>query len=80
VTADKIDLAMLDAELVSRFLDDLQDARGNRASTRNARLTAIRAVLAHALPDHPEHADTITQALAIPARAAHRARSRSSLA
>ncbi|GGU85446.1 hypothetical protein GCM10010178_89500 [Lentzea flava] len=38
------------------------------ATTRNARLTAIRAVLARALPDHPEHAATITRVLAIPPR------------
>jgi integrase/recombinase XerD len=68
VTADKVDLAMLDAPLVSGFLDDLQASRGNSATTRNARLTAIRAVLTHALPDHPEHAATITRVLAIPPR------------
>lgn len=66
VHADKIDLAVLDAELVAGFLDHLQTERGNSPATRNARLTAIRAVLVHALPDHPEHAATITRVLAIP--------------
>lgn len=68
VPADKIDLAMIDAEAITAFLDHLQAVRGNSAVTRNARLTAIRAVLAVTLPDHPEHADTITRALAVPAR------------
>jgi len=68
VHAGKLELDMLDAQAVSGFLDHLQAQRGNSARTRNARLTAIRAVLAFALPDHPEHAGTITRVLAIPAR------------
>lgn len=70
VPADKIELGMIDAEAITAFLDHLQAVRGNSAVTRNARLTAIRAVLAVTLPDHPEHADTITRALAVPARRA----------
>lgn len=68
VAADKIDLGMLNVEAITAFLDHLQADRGNSAVTRNARLTAIRAVLAVALPDHPEHADTIGRVLALPAR------------
>ncbi|MGH9249411.1 MAG: tyrosine-type recombinase/integrase [Acidimicrobiales bacterium] len=64
--ADKIDFDVLDAGRITGFLDHLERERGNSAATRNARLTAIRAVLAHALPDHPEHAATITRVLAIP--------------
>jgi len=65
ISADKIDLSLIDTELVTSFLEHLRTVRGNNAVTRNARLTAIRAVLAHALPDHPEHADTISRVLAI---------------
>lgn len=68
IPADKIDLGMIDAEAITTFLDHLEADRGNSATTRNARLTAIRAVLAVALPDHPEHADTIARVLAIPTR------------
>jgi len=68
VPADKIDLGMIDTDAVSMFLDHLQAVRGNNATTRNARLTAIRAVLAVTLPDHPEHADTIARVLVIPPR------------
>lgn len=65
---DELDLHDLTAANVSAFLEHLQQERGNNAKTRNTRLTAIRSVLARALPDHPEHAATITQVLAIPPR------------
>jgi integrase/recombinase XerD len=65
IPADKIDFAVIDAALVTTFLDHLQTDRGNGVTTRNARLTAIRAVIGFALPDHPEHADTIARVLAI---------------
>ena len=64
--ADAIDFDVLTAANVTGFLDNLERDRGNCARTRNARLTAIRAVLVRALPDHPEHGATITQVLAIP--------------
>lgn len=67
-----LDLDDLTAANVTAFLDHLQQERGNNAKTRNTRLTAIRSVLARALPDHPEHAATITQVLAIPPRRATR--------
>ena len=68
VPPEAIEIDMITVEQVTAFLDHLQTQRGNSVKTRNARLTAIRAVLSHALPDHPEHADTITRVLAIPAR------------
>ncbi len=63
---DAIDFNLLTAANITGFLDNLERQRGNCAKTRNARLTAIRAVLGRSLPDHPEHAATITQVLAIP--------------
>jgi integrase/recombinase XerD len=68
IPANEIDLGTLDVPLVTEFLDHLQTVRGNGVSTRNARLTAIRAVLAFALPDHPEHADTLTRVLTVSPR------------
>lgn len=66
VPADALDFDAVTATNVTGFLDHLEQERGNNAKTRNTRLTAIRSVLGRALPDHPEHAATITQALAIP--------------
>src|SRR5512146_674793 len=45
VPASRIDFQALEAGRVAAFLDHLEQERGNSASTRNARLTAIRAVL-----------------------------------
>lgn len=66
VPTDALDFDALTTTNVTGFLDHLEHARGNSTKTRNVRLTAIRAVLGRALPDHPEHAATITQVLAIP--------------
>lgn len=66
VPADRLDFDAVTAANVTGFLDHLETQRGNSAKTRNLRLTAIRSVLGRALPDHPEHAATITQVLAIP--------------
>ena len=63
---DALDFDAVTATNVTRFLDHLEHERGNNAKTRNVRLTAIRSVLGRALPEHPEHAATITQVLAIP--------------
>lgn len=73
VPADALDFGALTAANVTGFLDHLEHERGNSPRTRNARLTAIRSVLGRALPDHPEHAATITQVLAIPPKRTTRA-------
>lgn len=59
--AERIDFTDVDAEAVSAFSDYLETERGNTVSTRNSRLCAIRAVLSHAVVNHPEHAATITR-------------------
>lgn len=68
VAAAEIDFDAINVELITGFLDHLEHVRGNSASTRNARLTAIRAVLTRAQPNHPEHTATITQILSIPSK------------
>ncbi|GAB3795071.1 tyrosine-type recombinase/integrase [Humibacter antri] len=65
---ERLDWAQLDAQLIGDFLDDLEQARGNTIRTRNARLTAIRSLYSYAALLHPEHAATIAQVLAIPAK------------
>lgn len=63
---------MIDAPLISAFLDDLQAQRGIGGRSRNLRLTAIRSLFAYAAFELPEHAQQIQRVLAIPSqRCAH---------
>jgi len=62
----ELDLGDLDAALVSGFLDHLEHDRGCGVGTRNTRLAAIHSFFRFASYRHPEHAETIQQALAIP--------------
>jgi len=62
----RMDLADLDAVLVSGFLDHLEDDRGNSVASRNTRLAAVHSFFRFASYQHPEHAETIQQVLAIP--------------
>jgi site-specific recombinase XerD len=62
----QLDLAALDAELISAFLDHLEHDRHNTIETRNARLSAIRSLYRYASLQHPEHAALIARVLAIP--------------
>ena len=54
--------------LIGAFLTHLETERGNSAATRNARLTAIRALFRYASLRAPEHAALIARVLAIPAK------------
>lgn len=56
----------LDAPLIGRFLDHLEQERGNSVRTRNARLSAIHSLFKFAALRHPEHAAAIGRVLAIP--------------
>lgn len=67
-----LDISDLSAEVITSFLDHLQDARANAVSTRNARLAAIRSLFRFAALRHPEHASTIEQVLAIPTKRSQR--------
>ena len=64
--ASKLDLAQLDTELVTSFLEHLEQERGNSVRTRNARLAAIHSLFRFAALRHPEHAALIQRVLAIP--------------
>jgi integrase/recombinase XerD len=65
-TPSRLDIADLDAHLVGRFLDHLEQQRHNTTRTRNARLAAIHSLFRYAALRHPEHADVIARVLAIP--------------
>jgi site-specific recombinase XerD len=56
----------LTAEVISTFLNHLEDERGNSVRTRNVRLTAIRSLFSFAALQHPEHAQLIARVLDIP--------------
>lgn len=61
-----LDVGDLDTEMITGFLDHLEHERGNSATTRNARLAAIRSLFRFAALRHPEHAAVIERVLAIP--------------
>jgi integrase/recombinase XerD len=61
-----LDLADLDAPMVTAFLAHLERERHNSARTRNARLAAIRSMFRFAALRHPEHSALIQRVLAVP--------------
>ena len=65
---NRLDLADLDATLISAFLEHLETERRNSVRTRNARLAAIRSFFHYAALRHPEHAGLIAAVLAIPTK------------
>jgi integrase/recombinase XerD len=64
--AAELDIGQLDADLISAFLEHLEQDRENTVGTRNARLAAIRSLYKFASLRHPEHAELIARVLAIP--------------
>jgi integrase/recombinase XerD len=66
----RLDLADLDAPVISAFLDHCERERGNSIRTRNARLAAIHSLFGYAALRHPEHAADIGRVLAIPPKRA----------
>ena len=63
----KLDLDRLDADSILAFLDNLEQERGNCATTRNARLAAVHAFARFVAALYPEHLDTCQRLMAIPA-------------
>ena len=69
----RLDLADLDADLVTAFLAYLECDRHNGVRTRNARLAAIHSLFRFAALRHPEHAELIARVLDIPTKRHDRA-------
>lgn len=67
-----LDIADLDAALISAFLAHLETNRGNSVATRNNRLAAIHSLFAYLALHHPEHAGSIQRVLAIPPKRTER--------
>ena len=64
----QLSLEQLDAALVLDFLADLEVKRGNGASTRNARLSAVKAFMRYVEFKVPSAVDQIRQIHAIPSK------------
>lgn len=67
-----VDLADLDAELITGFLTDLEKSRSNGVRTRNARLAAIHSFFRYVAFEEPAHSASIQRVLAIPHKRAAR--------
>lgn len=67
-----LDLADLDAPMITAFLAHLEHDRHNSVRTRNARLAAIRSMFRYAALRHPEHSALIQQVLAVPDKRSER--------
>lgn len=63
----------LNAELIGRFLQHLEQQRGNQARSRNLRLAAIRSFFRYAAFEVPEQAALIQRVLAMPNKRYQRA-------
>ncbi|MBV8397984.1 MAG: site-specific integrase [Acetobacteraceae bacterium] len=61
-------LSDLEPGLIGSFLDQLENARGNSARSRNLRLTAIRSFFRYAAFEDPAHAGLIQRVLAMPSK------------
>ncbi len=61
-----LELEDLEAPFITRFLDHLEQDRGNGARTRNQRLAAIRSFFRYAAFEEPGHSALIQRVLAIP--------------
>lgn len=72
VPPSALPLAKLDAPLISAFLRNLEQARGNSVRTRNARLAAIHSFFRYVALEEPAHSATCQRVLAIPTKKAER--------
>lgn len=70
---NQLDIADLDAGLITAFLQHLETERANTVTTRNTRLAAIHSLFRYAALRAPEHADQIGRVLSIPPKRCDRA-------
>ena len=66
VNPSELELEQLDAPLIMDFLEQLETKRGNSASTRNARLAAIKSFMRFCEYRAPSVLDQSRRILAIP--------------
>jgi integrase/recombinase XerD len=63
----------LDAPFLGAFLNHLEQERGNRVSSRNARLAAIHSFFHYVALHEPQHSALVQRVLAIPSKRAEQA-------
>ena len=68
VSPSKLELTDLDAPFIAAFLDDLEANRSASITTRNLRLTAIRAFFRFIAFEEPAYSSQIQRILAIPGK------------
>ena len=68
IEPSRLTLADMQAPVILRFLDSIEQNRGNCARTRNARLAAIRSFFRLVALRDPASVDVATRVLAIPVK------------
>lgn len=68
VSPSRLELSDLDAPFIIAFLDDLEASRSASITTRNLRLTAIRAFFRFVAFEEPAYSSQIQRILAIPSK------------
>ena len=63
---ERLDITDLDRGRVMRFLEHLENIRGNGIATRNARLAALHTFARFLAAEHPEHLAMLQAVLSIP--------------
>jgi len=63
---ESFEVGDLRADLVTNFLAQLEEARGNRIATRNARLAALHTLAKYLATEHPQDMSMLQAVLAVP--------------
>lgn len=63
---ESLEIGDLRPDRVTSFLAQLEDRRGNRVATRNARLAALHTLAKFLATEHPQHMSTLQAVLAVP--------------
>jgi len=63
---ESLEVGDLRPDRVTSFLAQLEDKRGNRVATRNARLAALHTLAKFLVTEHPQHMSTLQAVLAVP--------------
>jgi site-specific recombinase XerD len=65
-TGQPVEIGDLRPDRITSFLAQLEEQRGNRIATRNARLAALHTLAKFLATEHPQHMSTLQAVLAVP--------------